>query len=104
MTGPNVMAALVRGFNDVASAVAHRLFRDGLPVAMHNETDAPRTHRRMMGFADAYFDGAAVLEGVTARRCDTAEELASGLRGREAVLVLIGDLDAHGWQPTHGPS
>ncbi len=56
---------LVRGGNDVASAVAHRLFQSGYPVAIH-EGPAPTTARRRMAFTDAVFDSHAWLEGVRA--------------------------------------
>jgi xanthine dehydrogenase accessory factor len=63
---------LVRGVGDVASAVAHRLFRLGHLVALHAGPAPPVAHRRSMAFADAVFDGAARLDGVTARLADPA--------------------------------
>lgn len=72
--------ALVRGASDVASAVALALARAGFAVLLV-ETPAPAISRRGQSFADAAFDGAATLEGVTARlisdpsawaRCATA--------------------------------
>jgi hypothetical protein len=72
--------ALVRGANDVASAVGLALARAGFAVLLV-ETPAPAISRRGQSFADAAFDGAATLEGVTVRligdpsawaRCATA--------------------------------
>ena len=51
-----VLKVLVRGVNDVASAVAHRLFTTGHAVAMH-DVATPTTSRRGMAFADAMFSG-----------------------------------------------
>jgi xanthine dehydrogenase accessory factor len=65
---------LVRGVGDVGSAVAAVLFHAGYRVALHDEP-APATSRRGMAFADAVFDGAATLDGLTARRVETAVEL-----------------------------
>lgn len=51
---------LIRGSNDVGSAIAHRLVRHGYAVLIHDEP-APAVARRRMSFADALFDGHAVL-------------------------------------------
>jgi xanthine dehydrogenase accessory factor len=68
-----VVSVLVLGIGDVGSAVAWVLFKAGRSVILDGPT--PVTHRRMMGFADAMFDGEAVLEGVTARRCQTLAQV-----------------------------
>lgn len=59
--------AVIRGANDVAAAPALALYRAGFAVLML-ETPAPAVSRRGQSFADAMFDGTAVLEGVTAWR------------------------------------
>ncbi|MGQ9723876.1 MAG: hypothetical protein ACUVVU_00675 [Tepidimonas sp.] len=61
--------ALVRGANDVASAVAVRLAQAGYAVVLA-EGPTPAVTRRGQAFADAAFDGSATLEGVTCRRVD----------------------------------
>ncbi len=58
---------LVRGCGDIGSAVAHALFSAGHAVLLHDVPD-PGFARRGMAFTDAMFDGAASLQGVTARR------------------------------------
>jgi xanthine dehydrogenase accessory factor len=63
MRGPIV----VRGVGDIGSAVAHRMFRDGHAVVIHDSSQ-PTTTRRKMAFADAAFHDVAWLEGVEARR------------------------------------
>jgi xanthine dehydrogenase accessory factor len=91
---------LVRGVGDVGSAVAAVLFRAGYVVALHDEP-APAAPRRGMAFADAVFDGAAALEGLTALRVDTSAELRDTLAAREVVPVTVAPfsqvLDAAGW-------
>ena len=88
----NTPLVLVRGVNDVASATAHGLFRAGYAVSIQHEHQPPKTHRRKMAFADAYFDGSAVLADITARRCVTPAEMAAELRRRAAIPVVVGDL------------
>lgn len=61
---------LVRGANDVGSAVAHQLFTEGYAVAIH-ENPQPTTSRRKMSFTDTVYDGQSVLESITAKLVDT---------------------------------
>ena len=56
---------MARGVGDIGSAVAHRLFGEGYSVVLHDDPKPPST-KRGMAFADAIFDGQAVLEGVRA--------------------------------------
>lgn len=84
---------LVRGVNDVASAVAHRLFMAGHTVVLH-DVAAPTTSRRGMAFADAVFDGRAELAGVTATRHDDLSGLLAASMARASIPVHVGDLAA----------
>lgn len=59
--------ALVRGANDVASAAALRLVAAGYAVLLAEEP-LPAVTRRGQSFADAAFDGEALLDGVRCRR------------------------------------
>lgn len=61
----NAPLAVIRGTNDVASAVALRLFQAGWAVLLLEVSAAP-VSRRGQSFADALFDGVATLEGVAA--------------------------------------
>lgn len=83
---------LVRGSNDVASAVAHRAFSSGHAVVLHGGS-APTTTRRKMAFADAVFDGRADLAGVTATLLDSLARLPSLLAASGAIPVVVGDLE-----------
>ena len=80
---------LIRGSGDVGSAVAHLLLREGHDVVVH-DVALPAAPRRGMAFADAIFDGACELAGVSARRVDDVGEL--GLAGPTAVLVTAASL------------
>jgi xanthine dehydrogenase accessory factor len=82
--------ALVRGVGDIGSAVAHRLFLAGHPVAVH-DGEQPSTTRRGMAFADAIFDGHATLDGIAAARADHPEAVAALLADRAVVPIAVGD-------------
>lgn len=83
---------LVRGVGEIASAVAHALFRAGFAVAMH-EASAPASCRRRMSFVDAFFDGTARLDEVLAWRVGTLAQLNRLLDSRAAVPLLTMDFD-----------
>lgn len=85
---------LVRGLGDVASAVAHRLFLEGWPVALHQGEAPPLVHRRAMAFADAWFDGEAWLAGLCARRLAPRETPDAFVASREAIVLLPGTFEA----------
>ena len=85
------MLCLVRGVGDIGSAVAHLLFREGYAVVLHDEP-APTTTRRGMAFADAFFDGHAVLEGVRAVVAAELDRVKHLLTAREAIPVYVRDL------------
>jgi len=78
---------LVRGVGDIGSAVAHRLFREGYCVVIHDDPK-PTMTRRGMAFADAAFDGHAVLDGVRAVRADDLERVKQVLARRDMKLPI----------------
>jgi xanthine dehydrogenase accessory factor len=78
--------ALVFGLTEAASAIAHRLRCDGWRAAL--ATDAPpKVHRRRMSFADAWWDGTAMLEGLACARTHPSR-LARG-EWPEAAIPLV---------------
>jgi xanthine dehydrogenase accessory factor len=81
---------LVRGSNDIGSAVAHRLFSAGYPTVIH-EIPQPAVTRRKMAFTDAIFDGSASLEGVQALRIDDLFLMEAALSSPQSVLVVVAD-------------
>ena len=84
----------------VASAMSARLWHGccSKPGALLLSWDDPTpvTARRMMGFADLMFDGEAILEGVTARRCRTLAQVMHSLPERGFIPVVTGELQI-GW-------
>jgi xanthine dehydrogenase accessory factor len=78
---------LVRGGNDVGSAVAHFLFQTGYGIVIH-ESPQPTATRRKMAFADAVFDGSAILEGVESRKVDDLAQLREML-SEQKIIPLV---------------
>ncbi|MDD2922202.1 MAG: hypothetical protein PHQ36_07940, partial [Anaerolineales bacterium] len=84
---------LIRGANDVGSAAAHALFTAGYSAAIH-ETPQPTTTRRKMAFADAVFDGYALLENVRAELVDDNSRLQKILEEHKVIPVTAQDFSA----------
>ena len=84
---------LVRGVGDIGSAIAHRLFREGYRVVIHDDPK-PTTSRRGMAFADAVFEGQAILEGIRAVRSDDPEEVRRAAVAHEVIPVSVAP-----WKP-----
>ena len=78
---------LIRGGNDIASAVAHRLFTAGYAVIIL-EAPQPLTVRRGMAYASAVYEGRVTLDGVTAEAAPTIEHTLALLTSRRAIPVL----------------
>jgi len=86
-TGEPPNQIVIRGGNDIASAVAHRLFTAGYPVVIA-EAPQPLTVRRGMAYASAIYEGRITLEGVTAEHARTLEGALELLHSRSAIPVL----------------
>lgn len=78
---------LVLGGGDVGSAVAHGLFVRGQHVLI-SERGGSRHARRGMAFTDAMFDGAAVLDGVTARWHADLAQVPAAWEARVAIPLV----------------
>ena len=82
------LVVVVRGVGDVGSAVAHLLFGAGYGVVMVDGPQ-PTTTRRGMAFADAVFDGQAILDGVRAMRAANLRHVRQALGERDAIPVYV---------------
>ncbi len=80
---------IIRGGNDIASAVAHRLFSAGYSVVIL-EAVQPLTVRRGMAYASAVYEGKITLDGVTAHHAGTLAEALALLHARSAIPVVAG--------------
>ena len=81
---------LIRGGNDIASAVAHRLFSSGYIVVIWEATQ-PLTVRRGMAYAAAIYEGRVTLHGVTAECVPTPERALDLADARQVIPVLGSD-------------
>ena len=61
------LAVLIFGLSEAASATACLLHRSGWAVVLAADAP-PKVHRRCMSFADVWWDGSAVLAGVSSIR------------------------------------
>lgn len=78
---------LVKGAGDLATGVAHRLFRCGMQVVM-TEVQQPTVVRRSASFAEAVYESSHSVEGVTACLVGTATRAREVLQqGQIPVLV-----------------
>lgn len=78
--------ALIKGAGDLASGVALRFWRAGFAVVM-TELARPTVIRRTVSFAEAVYEGRAVVEGVTAVRAVSDE--ADALLRRGVIPVVV---------------
>jgi xanthine dehydrogenase accessory factor len=76
---------LILGAGELASSVAHRLFRAGFDVAM-TEVSEPLAVRRAVCFCSAVRDGEIVVEGVRGRRWELGQTLPTPL---DHVAVFV---------------
>lgn len=83
------MAALIliRGGGDIASGVALRLHRAGLCLVI-TELPQPLVVRRLVSFAEAVYQGQAVVEGVVAQQVEDLDRLSAVLERRQ-IPVLV---------------
>ncbi|WP_284417591.1 MULTISPECIES: xanthine dehydrogenase [unclassified Bradyrhizobium] len=88
-----VRFAVVLGTNEIASAVAVKLHRDGFCVVLSHDPNPP-VMRRKMAFYDALFGDAPRLDNVSAARIETTMDVFKALGGPQHVLVTwLGLLD-----------
>ncbi len=65
---------IVWGGGDIGTGVAHRLHQSGFTVLVL-ETDQPLVIRRKVAFAQAVYDGTIIVEGVTAIKAASRQEI-----------------------------
>lgn len=92
---------LLRGGGDLATGVAFRLSKAGLPVVVL-ELPEPLVVRRRVALATAVLEGDVEVEGLHARRVSTLAR-AQALLAREIIPVLVSP-DLPDWQLSPGGS
>lgn len=89
---PGAWRILVRGSNDIGSAVALHLFQAGYRVIIH-DIPLPTVTRRKMAFADAIFEGSVHLAGVQAIKVNDLSHLEDMLTPLRLLPVVVADFD-----------
>jgi xanthine dehydrogenase accessory factor len=82
---------LLRGGGDLASGVALRLYRAGLPVVI-SELEQPLAVRRAVSFAEAVYEGTHSVEGVMARLVEQGQ-LSAALEASEIPVIIDPNAD-----------
>jgi xanthine dehydrogenase accessory factor len=91
---------VVRGANEVGSAVALQLFNAGFPISLH-EVPRPDTNRRSVSFSDCAFDGEASFDGVKAVLVDDLSAVRPMLTEHRVIPMTVHPIDVvvRGLQP-----
>ena len=77
---------IVKGGGDLATGIAHRLFRSGFDILI-TEIAQPTVIRRSVAFANALFEGKVEVEGVTAVSVQSSE--VEGCLQRRVIPVVV---------------
>lgn len=94
------LVILIRGAGEIASAIAHRLWRCGFSRIVMTEMHAPMAVRRMVSFSEAVFNGHASVESVGAILAnDTRDVPRIWKDSKIAVIVDPGCARIHEIQP-----
>lgn len=80
---------VIRGGGDIATGIAHRLFRCGFKVLML-EVDNPTMVRRTVSFGTAVFGGQAIVEEVKSIKAHNLEEI-RGIWSEGYIPVIVDD-------------
>ena len=78
---------IIKGAGELASGVGACLHSVGFRVLM-TEISMPLAIRRTVCFSEAIYDGQATVEGIVARRADSADDIHTIL-GRDEIAVLV---------------
>jgi len=65
---------IIKGAGDLATGVAHKLFRSGFPIIM-TEVEKPTCVRRNVSFANCIYEGEWEVEGVKAKKANNYDEV-----------------------------
>jgi xanthine dehydrogenase accessory factor len=83
----NDLVILIRGAGEMATGVAHRLASCHFKVCM-TETSNPQAVRREVAFSEAVYDSEKEVEGIAAKRVESADHISEVWReGKIPVLI-----------------
>ena len=78
---------IVRGGGDMATGVIHRLWSAGFPVLIL-ESARPTAIRRQVALCEAVYEGVATVEGATAQRIESIEQIPAALDAGKIPLLV----------------
>lgn len=81
------MRVIIKGGGDLATAVAHKLFRAGFPVLI-TEISQPMVVRRSVAFANCVYEKEWTVEGVTAKLANGIEEAEEIMKGKMIPVFI----------------
>lgn len=81
------LVVLIRGGGEVASGVAHKLARAHFRVCM-TETSQPLAVSRGVAFCEAIYDGEKEIEGIVARRVESADQIPQVWRENKLPIIV----------------
>jgi xanthine dehydrogenase accessory factor len=90
MIGLRDVLVAVKGAGDLATGVMHRLSRAGFAV-MATELPQPTALRRTVAFAEAVTQGQMTVEGITAQRANSIEDIRIALAHGLVPIVVDPD-------------
>lgn len=93
------LVVCIRGGGDLGSGTALRLYRAGIQVVIC-ELPAPLVVRRSVAFAEAIYSGSIEVEGVTAKRVDTRQDIEKALANGVIPVVPDPELKLLDWLKT----
>jgi xanthine dehydrogenase accessory factor len=79
---------LIKGAGEMATGIAHRLYRSHIARIVMTEIAEPLTVRRTVAFSEAVYEGEALVEGVEVKRIVGLDQL-HGLWGAGGIGVIV---------------
>src|SRR4030042_5639249 len=83
----NEWVVLIKGAGEMATGVSHRLASCSFKVCM-TETSNPQAVRREVAFSEALFDSEKEVEGITAKRVESADHISEVWRDGKIPLLI----------------
>ena len=81
------MLVFIRGAGDLATGISIRLYRAGISVC-HSDLAIPTAVRRNVAFSEAIRLGECSVEGITAVRAESLEEIYEAISQKKVPVVV----------------
>ena len=81
------MLVFIRGAGDLATGISVRLYRAGISVC-HSDLAIPTAVRRNVAFSEAIRLGECSVEGITAVRAESLEDIRAAISQKKVPVVV----------------